>query len=316
MVEKNPNATTQLPSSDSLHGQLLMHGDVPQFKRAIAEMLSEADLNELELQLLDKYLDKPQDCAAKVCEVLKKAQARLVDHRRSQKVIRKVLPLFDKHDFWHTQPVTKIYEPIQEGFNTEIETKTLKDVQVECYQLPESYEWCNVDIKNPEQAQELYELLSNHYVEDDGGNFRFDYSVEFLTWALSPPNYKPDWLVGVRGGKKKRLFGFISGIPIHIRTLGKTQVMAEINFLCVHKQLRSHRLAPVLIKEITRRVNRCDIWQAVYTSGTTLPTPFGSAPYWHRNLNPKKTVEVGFAFKPPEKNLAAFIKMHRLPEEN
>ena len=73
MVEKNPNATTQLPSSDSLHGQLLMHGDVPQFKRAIAEMLSEADLNELELQLLDKYLDKPQDCAAKVCEVLKKA---------------------------------------------------------------------------------------------------------------------------------------------------------------------------------------------------------------------------------------------------
>jgi hypothetical protein len=65
-------------------------------------MLSEADLNELELQLLDKYLDKPSDCAAKVCEVLKKAQARLVDHRRSQKVIRKVLPLFDKHDFWHT----------------------------------------------------------------------------------------------------------------------------------------------------------------------------------------------------------------------
>ena len=60
-----------------------------------------------------------------------------------------------------------------------------------------------MDIKNPEQAQELYELLSNHYVEDDGGNFRFDYSVEFLTWALSPPNYKPDWLVGVRGGKKK-----------------------------------------------------------------------------------------------------------------
>lgn len=45
-------------------------------------------------------------------------------------------------------------------------------------------------MNDPVQAQELYELLSNHYVEDDGGNFRFDYSVEFLTWALTPPGSK------------------------------------------------------------------------------------------------------------------------------
>jgi len=31
--------------------------------------------------------------------------------------------------------------------------------------------------------------------------------------------------------------------------------MAEINYLCVHKQLRQKKLAPVMIKEITRRVN-------------------------------------------------------------
>ena len=115
-------------------------------------------------------------------------------------------------------------------------------------------------MKDPNQAKELYDLLTNHYVEDDGGNFRFDYSVEFLTWALTPPGYRTDWLVGVRGGKQNRLYGFISGIPVHITTLGKTQVMAEINFLCVHKQLRQHRLAPVLLKVITRRVNLCDIW--------------------------------------------------------
>lgn len=35
----------------------------------------------------------------------------------------------------------------------------------------------------------------------------------------------------------------------------------EINFLCVHKKLRAKRLAPVLIKEITRRVNRMGVWQ-------------------------------------------------------
>lgn len=35
----------------------------------------------------------------------------------------------------------------------------------------------------------------------------------------------------------------------------------EINFLCVHKKLRAKRLAPVLIKEVTRRVNLMGIWQ-------------------------------------------------------
>jgi hypothetical protein len=31
-------------------------------------------------------------------------------------------------------------------------------------------------------------------------------------------------------------------------------------------------------------------------------------------LNPQKTVEVGFAFKPQGKTMPSFIKMHRLPE--
>ena len=50
-----------------------------------------------------------------------------------------------------------------------------------------------------------------------------------------------------------------------------------MNFLCVHKKIRSKRLAPVLIKEITRRVNRNDGWQAVYTAGTEIPTPITAA---------------------------------------
>jgi glycylpeptide N-tetradecanoyltransferase len=41
----------------------------------------------------------------------------------------------------------------------------------------------------------------------------------------------------------------------------QTVKMVEINFLCVHKKLRSKRLAPVLIKEITRRVNVNGIFQ-------------------------------------------------------
>ena len=51
------------------------------------------------------------------------------------------------------------------------------------------------------------------------------------------------------------------------------KLMVEINFLCVHKKLRSKRMAPVLIKEITRRVNVEGIFQATYTAGVLLPKP-------------------------------------------
>lgn len=52
--------------------------------------------------------------------------------------------------------------------------------------------------------------------------------------------------------------------------------LTEINFLCVHKKLRSKRLAPVLIKEITRRSHVEGIFQAAYTAGVVIPKPIST----------------------------------------
>jgi hypothetical protein len=52
----------------------------------------------------------------------------------------------------------------------------------------------------------------------------------------------------------------------------------------------------VLIKEITRRVNLSNRWQAVYTAGVVLPKPVSKCRYNHRTLNPKKLVEVFYFF--------------------
>jgi glycylpeptide N-tetradecanoyltransferase len=81
-----------------------------------------------------------------------------------------------------------------------------------------------------------------------------------LKWALTPPGYHKDWMLGVRGGNKNTLFGFIAGIPVHTKVNGKEVKMCEINYLCVHKKLRAKKLAPVLIKEITRRVNCTEVY--------------------------------------------------------
>ena len=93
----------------------------------------------------------------------------------------------------------------------------------------------------------------------------------------------------------KKLVGLITAVPVRMHVDGSEIDTAEINFLCVHKRLRGKRLAPVLIREITRRVNLCGVWQAVFTAGIVLPTPVAVARYWHRSLNPKKLIEVGFS---------------------
>ena len=46
------------------------------------------------------------------------------------------------------------------------------------------------------QLKELYVLLTENYVEDDDNMFRFDYSPEFLRWALMPPEYLKEWHTG------------------------------------------------------------------------------------------------------------------------
>lgn len=89
---------------------------------------------------------------------------------------------------------------------------------------------------------------------------------------------------------------------------------SEINFLCVHKKLRSKRLAPVLIKEITRRNYTVGVFQAIYTAGVILPKPISTCRYYHRSLDWLKLYRVGFSPMPQYSNEAKQIAKYKLPE--
>jgi len=191
------------------------------------------------------------------------------------------------------------------------------DIRDTPYNMPSGFVWGLVNVHDDAQLQDLYKLLSHNYVEDDDALFRFDYSPEFLLWALTPPGYYPDMLLGVKSEKTGKLVAFISGVPALLQAYQKSVKVVEINFLCVHKKLRSKRLAPVLIKEMTRRANLAGIFQAVYTAGTVLPVPVSSARYYHRSLHPKKLLKVGFSRLPPNGRMtvARMCKIYALPEQ-
>jgi glycylpeptide N-tetradecanoyltransferase len=212
-----------------------------------------------------------------------------------------------QHRFWGTQPVSKYTgggggeavstdAPLTGDYTGPLRHQTVEDTKKEPYALPAGFEWSTLDLSSTTSPdlEEVYNLLARNYVEDDDCMFRFDYKREFLVWAVTAPGFTRDLHLGVRVQATGKLMGLITAIPQGMVVHGVKTACVEINFLCVHKKLRSKRLAPVLIKEITRRVNLTGIFQAVYTAGVEIPGSIGEARYYHRSINPKKLIECNF----------------------
>ena len=243
-----------------------------------------------------------------------------------------------RHLFWETQPMphdrreedgttTSTSTAVTTGTNSKessggemvtrngpvVADKSVEEIRATPYNMPAGFEWVDLNIMEEGDRNDVYELSAENYVEDDDCLFRFDYSKEFLLWALTPPGYRTDFHVGVKSSKSGKLMALITAVPADIQIYTITKPMVEINFLCVHKKLRSKRLAPVLIKEITRRVNLAGMFQAVYTAGVVLPVPISSCRYYHRSLNPKKLVDIHFSRLHPRMTMARLIKLYKLP---
>ncbi|XP_076616527.1 glycylpeptide N-tetradecanoyltransferase 2-like [Chaetodon auriga] len=213
--------------------------------------------------------------------------------------------------FWETQPVPRL------GDRTVPHGPILKDeasVRKEPYSLPQGFSWDTLDLSSSTVLRELCTLLNENYMEEDDNTVRYDFSLEYLQWALQPPNWLAQWHCGVRVDTNNKLVGFIAAVPADVRIYEKEKRMVQVKFLCVHKKLRLKRMTPVLIRELTRRVNQQGVYQAVYTAGIVLPTPLSSCRYWTRPLNPRKLSEVNYPGLRQTMNLQRAVKFNRLPE--
>ena len=216
------------------------------------------------------------------------------------------------YKFWQTQPVPRFDEAPKEE---EGQIKVIDPAKVPKEPPPmlEGFEWVTMNLLDEKEMQEVYDLLTGHYVEDEEAMFRFNYSLSFLKWALKSPGWRKEWHVGVRATKSQRLVAFISGVPVSLHVRSNVFTTTEVNFLCIHKKLRSKRLAPVLIQEITRRSYVLGIFQGLYTGGIVLPKPVSSCRYFHRSLDWLKLYEVGFSPLPSNSTKARQITRYHLP---
>lgn len=88
------------------------------------------------------------------------------------------------HAFWKTQPVPSFDEMASKE---RIPDGPIKEIDIERVDKNPSpmypgFEWVTMDLEDTKQLDEVYELLTNHYVEDKDATFRFKYSPSFLNW--------------------------------------------------------------------------------------------------------------------------------------
>ena len=213
----------------------------------------------------------------------------------------------DTYKFWKTQPIDISKNLLENKPVIDIDINTVKKEPII---LQEPFKWCDLDISNETELDLVYNFLLTYYCDDINDERKFHYSKETLKWFLM--HYK-DLLVGVKVNGK--LVATIFGIPMTIKIYDKVIKMIEINFLCIHQSIRNKRLAPILIKEVTRRTNLHGIFQAFYTASSKLPNVLMNCLYYHRPLNVPKLVDIDFMTKPPKISIQGYSKLFKTIEK-
>ena len=197
--------------------------------------------------------------------------------------------------FWINEPVPQLTEKIMKDGPIE-ENKITTEISQVPLKIPEDFYWDSIDMNDKNNCQEVSNFLDKYYIQNMESQFKLHYSGEFLNWILSLNGEKidPEFCVGIRVTKNNILVGFIAA------TVGKMKVnknildMIDVNFLCIHTKLRNKGLAPIMIKELTRRLYRKGYNQAMYTGPRYLPKPIVTVKYYHRALNITPLIETGF----------------------
>lgn len=182
------------------------------------------------------------------------------------------------HEFWNKQPVDKSGEGVVHGASPG---------PLEQPRLPDGFRFEDLD-----SIGELDEFLRKNYSGDASEGHMLRYSEEFLRWMLEADNGKKRYCIVLR--LCGRMVGFVFGREHIVDIRGERSRVLGANFLCVSQEMRGRGLAPVLIREVTRRANVDGIFRGVFTSEARLFFNVSRGRYYHRPLNPQKLFESGF----------------------
>jgi hypothetical protein len=200
------------------------------------------------------------------------------------------------------------------------------DTQTKKAALPKGFEWVEVNPSLADDLQRLSIFLDSNALQDSEEQFKIGWSyIHFerqLQYQMPPMlardekngkhNWKPIWAAVQTDGSAgpKNLIAFIAAIPVHVRTWSHVEPFYLVRQLCVHRKMRGHRVARVVVKELSRRIHqltndanaklastqqpKLEYPAAIFTLGVPMPfrlvTSFGA---YHRTFQYARFVNAG-----------------------
>ena len=207
----------------------------------------------------------------------------------------------ENHKFWKNESIDILKNSRESKY---IKYYNMDETRKEPLEIPKPFEWCNIELNNKNELEELLEFITLNYFEDASKPVEF--TPEFFKWLVMTPNYLKDLIIGIKCLNK--LVACICGIPMNIAIFDKKIKIIQINFLCINPKLRNKNFAPILIKEITRRIKFHSIWAAIYTGSLELPNCLVQCTNYIRPLNIDKLVDLQIMQKPSNSSIFQTIK--------
>ena len=133
-------------------------------------------------------------------------------------------------------------------------------VRQEPYSLPQGFQWVTLSSSNVEEVVKFITKYSHFNIDNSAINF-----------AMSHPNTKDEWQFGIRATNGK-LVGVVLAHSICI-SIGGVSMTCMDQYFIYHPKYIDKRLWFVLVKELVRRANLCNINHLVLTMDYCLLKP-------------------------------------------
>ena len=145
-------------------------------------------------------------------------------------------------------------------------------VRQEPYSLPQGFEWVNLSSSDAEEVKNFSNKLTSYYIIS-----------EIINFILMHPNKRSEWYFGIRATNGK-LVGVVLANPVCIN-IGGVSLTCVYPLIVDRLKYRGKRLWYVLVKELMRRVNLCNINHSVISMRVTVLKPISTMHRWIYSFN-------------------------------
>lgn len=183
--------------------------------------------------------------------------------------------------FWDKQPMwvgdnLKKFELIQQSIGGNV-----------IESLPDGFNFKNLSKK---YYEDIFELIKNHYLEDEQEIVSLFYSKEYIYWYLS---MVPDkFCIGLI--YKTKIVGIITAILMNTKINDKNINLPYVNLFCLQKKIRKLGFGVIMMNEIKNRLSSIGLDYCFFTTMRKIPNSFCTTREFIIPINLKKLREIGF----------------------